>query len=414
MVLWCVAPVQGQQPWRWHSNIDGGGIGFSPQRFWSRLCYFWPYWFVQIWDTNIRVPLHNLSALSSPKHTIIRTGNCSCENRIHSHFQKYTSLEHEQLTKKMNLFSHLQKYPLDDQKCHIEINSFRHMAHEYHLGWMKDPTGVGQSNLESFNLVGQKTENCTFTFTSGTYTCSRIVFHFRRGLGYFFLQVLFFVSNLVRFCFVRPFHTFSQCDSHGVGSFMNNHRQARRPTTPICCCWFKSVLNHVTFMCFPAKEQFSMPTASPTLWSLYIFITQCPVHKWFSGLFTQHLHSHSVMDHVLDWHGHWKQGTTLDFFICLQISANLASSSCKRARSASLEQSPHFILSKDSWCLCVFLPAVPFLRYQIGLALLLVLTMTTLNFGVQQSMPKVSYIKSIDVWFLGTCFFHWFWFSEKP
>ncbi len=83
----------------------------------------------------------------------------------------------------------LQKYPLDEQECIIEMSSFRHKTHEYYLAWMEHPIGVGQSNLESFNLVGQKTENCTLKFSGGTYTCTRIVFHFNRGLAYFFLQV---------------------------------------------------------------------------------------------------------------------------------------------------------------------------------------------------------------------------------
>ena len=41
----------------------------------------------------------------------------------------------------------------------------------------------------------------------------------------------------------------------------------------------------------------------------------------------------------------------------------------------------------------------------MALSLLLILTITTLNSGAQSSLPKVSYIKAIDVWFIGNCHF---------
>ncbi len=58
-------------------------------------------------------------------------------------------------------------------------------------------------------------------------------------------------------------------------------------------------------------------------------------------------------------------------------------------------------LCSDACCLqCEPVVCFPF---QIGLTLLLLLTITTLNYGAQASLPKVSYIKAIDVWFLGQC-----------
>ncbi len=39
--------------------------------------------------------------------------------------------------------------------------------------------------------------------------------------------------------------------------------------------------------------------------------------------------------------------------------------------------------------------------FQLGLATLLVLTITTMNFGAQANLPKVSYVKALDVWFIG-------------
>ncbi len=38
---------------------------------------------------------------------------------------------------------------------------------------------------------------------------------------------------------------------------------------------------------------------------------------------------------------------------------------------------------------------------QIALGLLLLLTISTLNFSAQSNLPKVSYVKALDVWFLG-------------
>ncbi len=38
---------------------------------------------------------------------------------------------------------------------------------------------------------------------------------------------------------------------------------------------------------------------------------------------------------------------------------------------------------------------------QVNMQLLLILTIATLNYTSQSSLPKVPYIKALDVWFLG-------------
>ena len=43
--------------------------------------------------------------------------------------------------------------------------------------------------------------------------------------------------------------------------------------------------------------------------------------------------------------------------------------------------------------------------FQVDLALILVLTMTTISTSVQQSLPRVSYIKAVDVWTFSCLFF---------
>ena len=45
--------------------------------------------------------------------------------------------------------------------------------------------------------------------------------------------------------------------------------------------------------------------------------------------------------------------------------------------------------------------SIVFCCLQISLAVLLVLTVTTLNSMAQSSLPKVSYVKAIDIWMLG-------------
>ena len=39
--------------------------------------------------------------------------------------------------------------------------------------------------------------------------------------------------------------------------------------------------------------------------------------------------------------------------------------------------------------------------FQINVILILILMITTLSYGMQSSLPKVSYVKSSDVWLLG-------------
>ena len=92
---------------------------------------------------------------------------------------------------------YLQRYPLDRQKCSIFIESFKLSAKDISLSWLPDPVYMSTTpNWNSFISEGYELENCTQQFLEVAFPCLELIFQFKRQLGYFILQVVYFFYEI--------------------------------------------------------------------------------------------------------------------------------------------------------------------------------------------------------------------------
>ncbi|CAD6186617.1 unnamed protein product [Caenorhabditis auriculariae] len=88
---------------------------------------------------------------------------------------------------------HLQYYPMDVQKCLIDLASYAYTTNDIEYVWKKEEpvqlkAGLG-SSLPSFQLTNVNTTYCTSKTNTGTYSCLRTVLHLRRQFSYYLLQL---------------------------------------------------------------------------------------------------------------------------------------------------------------------------------------------------------------------------------
>ncbi|XP_035694435.1 glycine receptor subunit alpha-3-like [Branchiostoma floridae] len=98
----------------------------------------------------------------------------------------YSSRLTLQLACEMNL----EKFPLDYQRCDIQMESYGFTTENLILQWKEDnPVQLGNSELSKFNIIGVDTIDCPQNYTTGTYTCIAVQFHLQRKIGYYLIQL---------------------------------------------------------------------------------------------------------------------------------------------------------------------------------------------------------------------------------
>ncbi|CAG0878849.1 unnamed protein product [Darwinula stevensoni] len=91
------------------------------------------------------------------------------------------------LTLVLSCAMNFEKYPHDTQVCTMKIESISYTTDDLVFEWdllmplVVDP-GI---ELPQFDLVENRTGDCTMRYSTGNFTCLEVVFTFRRRLGYF-------------------------------------------------------------------------------------------------------------------------------------------------------------------------------------------------------------------------------------
>uniref|UniRef100_W5N108 Gamma-aminobutyric acid type A receptor subunit beta1 n=1 Tax=Lepisosteus oculatus TaxID=7918 RepID=W5N108_LEPOC len=85
----------------------------------------------------------------------------------------------------------LRRYPLDEQNCTLEIESYGYTTDDIEFYWKGDGnsvTGVNNIELPQFSIMDYRTVSKKVVFTTGSYPRLSLSFQLKRNIGYFILQ----------------------------------------------------------------------------------------------------------------------------------------------------------------------------------------------------------------------------------
>ncbi|KAF5894314.1 gamma-aminobutyric acid receptor subunit beta-3 isoform X1, partial [Clarias magur] len=85
----------------------------------------------------------------------------------------------------------LRRYPLDEQNCTLEIESYGYTTDDIQFYWRGGDnavSGVSQIELPQFSIVDYKLVSRNVVFSTGAYPRLSLSFKLKRNIGYFILQ----------------------------------------------------------------------------------------------------------------------------------------------------------------------------------------------------------------------------------
>uniref|UniRef100_UPI00358F5A93 gamma-aminobutyric acid receptor subunit beta-3-like isoform X1 n=2 Tax=Myxine glutinosa TaxID=7769 RepID=UPI00358F5A93 len=84
----------------------------------------------------------------------------------------------------------LRRYPLDEQNCTLEIESYGYTTDDIRFYWQKEKAleGVNEVELPQFTIVDCNLVSRDVVFATGSYPRLSLSFRLKRNLGYFILQ----------------------------------------------------------------------------------------------------------------------------------------------------------------------------------------------------------------------------------
>ncbi|XP_067024671.1 gamma-aminobutyric acid receptor subunit gamma-1-like [Acropora muricata] len=83
----------------------------------------------------------------------------------------------------------LHNFPLDSQKCHLEIGSYAYSVDDIVYEWIPGEVGVGHKEMAQFEYKGAQLTSDFNVFSMGNYSSITVTFLFRRRIGFFLIQV---------------------------------------------------------------------------------------------------------------------------------------------------------------------------------------------------------------------------------
>ncbi|KAK6307359.1 gamma-aminobutyric acid receptor subunit beta-1-like [Coregonus clupeaformis] len=84
----------------------------------------------------------------------------------------------------------LRRYPLDEQNCTLEIESYGYTTDDIEFYWKGDNSVTGVENIElpQFSIIDYHIQSTKAVFATGSYPRLSLSFKLKRNIGYFILQ----------------------------------------------------------------------------------------------------------------------------------------------------------------------------------------------------------------------------------
>ncbi|KAI0988028.1 hypothetical protein GJ496_005045 [Pomphorhynchus laevis] len=113
-------------------------------------------------------------------------------NRLTRIYKDGQVLYSQRLLLKLDCPMKLQKFPLDNQTCLINIGSYGYTLDDIQFEWSttESPVGISSIEMPDFLMEQYQTVRCERITSTGSYSCLEIKLYLKRLFGYYFVQVL--------------------------------------------------------------------------------------------------------------------------------------------------------------------------------------------------------------------------------
>ncbi|ESO95761.1 hypothetical protein LOTGIDRAFT_116660, partial [Lottia gigantea] len=85
----------------------------------------------------------------------------------------------------------LHKFPLDEQSCAIQMESYSYVASDVYFTWSPERGSLNvleNAFIPDFSIIGSSSEDCTAKYATGTFTCLKASIELKREIGFYITQ----------------------------------------------------------------------------------------------------------------------------------------------------------------------------------------------------------------------------------
>ncbi|XP_013414136.1 glycine receptor subunit alpha-4 [Lingula anatina] len=96
----------------------------------------------------------------------------------------------QRLSATLNCEFHLLRFPMDDQTCRIQMESYAHSTDDLIFEWLNIEFNSNiDETLPEFEVTNITSGDCTAVYSTGAFTCLYLDIHLSRDLGFYLLSV---------------------------------------------------------------------------------------------------------------------------------------------------------------------------------------------------------------------------------